>query len=167
MKMENNFSNGLEELINTLYNMVQEAWAVPLSADKCLVERERVLDILDEMKANLPGDLKTAQEIVERRNELLASGKREAEAIKKQAEEYARQLVKDDEIVVAARKKANDLISVAEMRSKELKKVANDYCDEMLKKSEDSLITVLDEIRKSRQQFRAIGASRRMPEEQE
>lgn len=167
MKMENNFSNGLEELINTLYNMVQEAWAVPLSADKCLVERERVLDILDEIKTSLPSDLKTAQDIVERRNELLASGKREAEAIKKQAEEYARQLVKDNEIVVAARKKANDMITLAETRSKELKKVANDYCDEMLKKSEESMITVLDELRKSRQQFRAIGASRHTTDEQE
>lgn len=163
--MENNFSNGIEELINTLYTSIQDAWGFPLNADKCVIERERTLDILDEIRANLPADLKTAQDIVERRNDLLASGKREAEIIKKQAEEYARQLVNESDIVVAARRKANDIIAMAENRANELKKLSTNYCDDAMKSTEDSITTVLEDIRKARQQFRSLNAKR--PDTQE
>lgn len=42
------------ELIETLYSMVTEAWGVPLGNDKCIVERENVLEILNEIKTRIP-----------------------------------------------------------------------------------------------------------------
>ena len=50
--------HGIEELIGTLYEMVQDAKNVPFSGDKCSLERERVLDLLDEISNKLPGELK-------------------------------------------------------------------------------------------------------------
>lgn len=64
-----------------------------------------MLDLLDELRSTLPNDLQAAQDIVAKRNDLLASGKREAEAIRRKAEEDARQMVSETEIVVAARKR--------------------------------------------------------------
>ena len=164
-KMENNLSNGMEEIISTLYNYIQDSWEVPMSGGKCWIEKERTLDMLDELRANIPNDIKAAQEIVERRNEILSSGKREAEIVRKQAEEYARQLVNESDIVVASRKKANEIISMAENRSNELKKVASIYCEDAMKNTEESLVSVLENIRKARQQFRSL--STRHNEEQE
>ena len=46
--------HGIEELIGTLYEMVQDARSVPFSSDKCAVEREKVLDLLDEISNQLP-----------------------------------------------------------------------------------------------------------------
>ena len=149
-------ANTLEELVNSLYDMVQDAWAIPLGADKCVIEREKALDILDEIRETMPQDLKMARDIVERRNDVLAAGKREADAIKKQAEEYARTLVNENEIVVEARKKANEMIMAAEARSRELKKAANEYCEDTMKRTEEVVTQALDEVRKSRQQFRQI-----------
>ena len=40
----------LEELVNSLYETIQDAKSVPLSAEKCVIERERVLDILDDIR---------------------------------------------------------------------------------------------------------------------
>ena len=77
----------LDELINSMYDMVQDAKGIPLAGEKCILERDRLLDLLDELRATLPNDLKTAQDIVEKRSEMLASGKREAESIRRQAEE--------------------------------------------------------------------------------
>ena len=96
----------LEELINRMYDMVQDAKGIPLAGEKCIVERDHMLDMLDELREALPNDLQQAQEIVAKRSEMLASGKREAEAIRRQAEEDARQMVSETEIVVAARRKA-------------------------------------------------------------
>ena len=73
--------NAIDELVSTLYEMVQDAGGIPLMSDRCVIEREKALDILDEIRANIPSDLKMAREIVEKRNEFITAGKREAEAI--------------------------------------------------------------------------------------
>ena len=56
--------------------MVQDAGAVPFT-DKCMLKRDHVLDMLDELRVSLPSDIKMAQDIVEKRNELIAAGKRD------------------------------------------------------------------------------------------
>lgn len=120
----------LDELINSMYDMVQDAKGIPLAGEKCILERDRLLDLLDELRATLPNDLKTAQDIVEKRSEMLASGKREAESIRRQAEEDARQMVSETEIVVAARRKAKEVQGNAEIQARELRRVTNEYCEE-------------------------------------
>ena len=82
--------HGIEELIGTLYEMVQDARSVPFSSDKCAVEREKVLDLLDEISNQLPGELKQAKTIVDSRSELITNAKREAENIMKSAQAPAR-----------------------------------------------------------------------------
>ena len=99
----------LDELINRMYDMVQDAKGIPLAGEKCILERDQMLDLLDELRSTLPNDLQAAQDIVAKRNDLLASGKREAEAIRRKAEEDARQMVSETEIVVAARRKAKEV----------------------------------------------------------
>ena len=47
-------ASGIEEILTTLYEMVQDAWSLPLGADKCVLERDKVLDLLDEMMGLLP-----------------------------------------------------------------------------------------------------------------
>lgn len=153
----------LEDLVNTLYEMVQDAWAMPLGADKCVIERDKVLDILDELRANLPSDLKMARDIVEKRNEVLAAGKREADALKKQAEEYARQMVAESEIVREAKKKSAEIIGNAEIKSRELRRVANAYCEDTLKRTEESVVIALDEVKKARQRFKQLAGSMDAP----
>ena len=141
----------LEELINRMYDMVQDAKGIPLAGEKCIVERDHMLDMLDELREALPNDLQQAQEIVAKRSEMLASGKREAEAIRRQAEEDARQMVSETEIVVAARRKAN-----AEIQARELRRVANEYCEDTLKRTEEAVALGLEEVRKARQRFKSI-----------
>lgn len=113
----------LDELINRMYDMVQDAKGIPLAGEKCILERDQMLDLLDELRSTLPNDLQAAQDIVAKRNDLLASGKREAEAIRRKAEEDARQMVSETEIVVAARKKAKEVQGNAEIQARELRRV--------------------------------------------
>ena len=134
----------LEELINSMYDMVQDAKNMPLSSDKCVLERDRLLDMLDELRAQLPADIKMAQDIVEKRNELVAAGKREAETIS------------ETEIVVAARKKAKEIVGNAEIQARELRRVANEYCEDALKRTEETLGGTLDGVRKARVQFKSL-----------
>ena len=92
--------NGIEELITKLYDMVQDARSLPLGADKCIVERDKVLDMLDEISNQLPGELKQAKTIVDSRNELIAKAKREAEGLYRAFGKAARTLPEGWRLVV-------------------------------------------------------------------
>ena len=148
--------HGIEELIGTLYEMVQDAKSVPFSSDRCALERERVLDLLDEISNRLPGELKQAKSIVESRSELITSAKREAEGILKQAQAQARQLVSQEAVYAEAKSQANEMVRAAQDKIKELKQVTNDYVDDSLRRTEEAVAESLAEIRESRSKFRAL-----------
>ncbi len=148
--------HGIEELIGILYEMVQDAKNVPFSGDKCSLEREKVLDLLDEISNQLPGELKQAKTIVESRSELITNAKREAEGILKSAQIQARQLVAQEEIYKEAKNQANEMVRAAQEKIKELKQVTNDYVDDALRKTEEAVAQSLAEIRDSRAKFRAL-----------
>ena len=78
--------NEVLELVEMLYTMIAEAWGVPLGNDKCIVEREKVLSLLDEIKAQLPVELAEAKRLVSARDEFISGAKREADSIRKAAE---------------------------------------------------------------------------------
>ena len=90
--------NNIEELISALYDTIQNARSMPLAPDKCIVERDALLDMLDEISAQLPGELKQSRTIVESRNELINQARHESESIIRQAQEKARQLVTQEAI---------------------------------------------------------------------
>ena len=143
-------ANGIEETITTLYEMVQDAWSLPLGAEKCVVERDKVLDLLDEISNQLPGELKQAKTIVESRNEVITNAKREAENILKQAEQRAKQMISREEVVKQAEQQAAEMMKAAQQKIKELRQVTNDYVDDAMKRTEDAISQSLSEIRESR-----------------
>ncbi len=147
-------ANNIEELISSLYEMVQSAWSLPLGADKCVVERDKVLDILDEISSQLPGEMKQAKTIVESRNEVITNAKKEAENILRQAEQRAKQLVSDEEIYREAKEQAAEMVRSAQGKIKELRQVTSDYVDDSLKRTEDALAEALAQVRDSRTKFR-------------
>ncbi len=143
----------LEELVNSLYETIQDAKNVPLSAEKCIIEREQVLDILDEIRANMPSDLKMAKEIVEARNSYMEEGRKEAAELRSKAEEYVRKTVNESAVVAAANAQAQEIVANAEKQAAQIRQVAERFCEERLNATEACAAASLDEIRKCRQQF--------------
>ena len=118
--MEERRDRSVDELLATLSDIISEAWTLPLSGDKCVVERERLLDIIEEIRSNLPSDFKQARMIIQSRDELIQSAKRESDVIRQQAEDKARALVNDNAITMAARSKAAEIMAETERRTSEL-----------------------------------------------
>lgn len=145
----------LEELINNIQEMVQEAWSLPLSGDKCVIERERMLDLIDELRSTLPKDIQMAAEIVHQRNQMMNDGRRELDTMRKRLEEEARRMLSKTEIMQEARRRAKEIIINAEHQARELRRAANEYCDESLHRTEEALNLSMDELKKARAQFRA------------
>ena len=80
-------ASGVEELMDLLYQLIDEAKGVPLSSDKCIIERDKALDLLDEIRGQFPMELSEAKKLIAGRNDYIASAKREADLVKRQAEE--------------------------------------------------------------------------------
>ena len=153
-------ASGVDELFDMLYSMIEEAKNMPLSSDKCVIERDRALDLLDDIRAQFPVELAEAQKLLAARNDYIASAKREADLIRQQAEEKAKQLIAEDQILNAAKQRSAEMLRQAEERTRELKKAANDYCEDALRRTEEAVAEAYDEIKKSRARFRAVaGAS--------
>ena len=145
-----------EDIIGALYDMVQDARSMPLAADKCILERDKVLDMLDEIIAQLPAELKQSRTIVESRNELIAQARREAENIVRQAQEQSKQMVTKEAIYVEAKKRSEELVGQTQAKIEQLRKAGNAYMDDSLRQTEEVVSKALAEIRETRMKFRTV-----------
>jgi len=145
-----------EDIIGALYDMVQDARSMPLAADKCILERDKVLDMLDEIIAQLPGELKQSRTIVESRNELIGQARREAETILREAQEKAKQMVTKEAIYIEAKKRSEELVGQTQNKINQLRKAGNEYMDESLRQTEEAIAQALTEVRETRMKFRTV-----------
>ena len=146
----------IDDIISALYDMVQDARALPLGADKCILERDKVLDMLDEIIAQLPAELKQARTIVESRNELIGQARREAEGLIRQAQEKAEQLVSQEAIYIEAKRQCQDMVMQTQVRMAELRKASNDYMDDALRRTEEAIALSLEDVKNTRDKFAAL-----------
>ena len=146
----------IEDIISALYDMVQDARALPLGADKCILERDKILDMLDEVIAQLPVELKQARTIVESRNELIGQARREAEALIRQAQDKAEKMVEEEAIYQEAKRQCQEMVLQTQTRMAELRKASNDYMDDALRRTEEAIALSLEDVRDTRTKFRAL-----------
>ena len=146
-------ATSVEELLNMLFDMVDEARNAPLSSEKCVIERDKALDLIEDAKAQLPVELAEARKVLNNRNELLSSAKREAEELQKRAENEARHLVSETEVMAVARQKASEMMAQADQKSKEMRTVANQYCEDVMRRAEEALGEAHAEMRRVQSKF--------------
>lgn len=173
-----NVTGTVDEMLSTLYQMVQDAWSLPLGADKCVLERDKVLDLLDEINNQLPSEFKQAKTVVDARNEIINSAKREAEAMMQQAEAKARELITQDALHIQAAQESENMMkdaeeqcsrmkSVTEKRLRDLKSTSLKYLLDALKDTEDTISTALASISAAKDQFVEILKQNEASEEEE
>ena len=149
----------IEDIISALYDMIQDARALPLGADKCILERDKVLDMLDEIIAQLPAEIKQSRTIVESRNELIGQARREAESIVREAQQKAKELVAQEAVYQEARRQCQEMYNKTQTRIAELRKASNEYMDDALRRTEEAIAQSLNQVQETRAKFRALAES--------
>ena len=145
----------VQRLLDMLYGMIDEAKSAAFSSEKCIINRDEALDLLDEVRAKLPLEIKKAQELVRAREEYVSAAKKEVEKMLRQAELDAKVIVSESETLQQARQRSSEIIRRAESRSKELYHVANTDTEDALSRTEEAIQMALDEVKESRVRFRA------------
>ncbi len=147
-------ASGINELIDQLYASITDAKGFPLSVDKCILERNNALDLLEEIRAQLPAEVAEAKRLVSAKAEVIRKTREEADQIRKDAGMEAARMVEKESIVIAAKKRAQEIIEEAEGKAAELRRASSAYADDVLRKTEETLNQSLDGVRRSRMSFR-------------
>lgn len=150
----------IEMLIEKLQDVVDNAFTLPLSGGKTVVDTEELKKIIDEMRNNLPQELRQAKNIANERTSIINKAKEEAEQIVRQAEERGKALVSQSEIVRNAQREADEIIFNADKKAENIQKAIDKYIDDVMSKTEKSLSDTLgnfkdkrkalDEVRKNK-----------------
>ena len=125
----------VNELLDTIEDTLEESAGMPLSGGKRIVDVEQIRDYLDEIRQNLPVELRQAQSIVSDRAQLIDSANAQAQAIVKKAEDRAR-------------------ILVSEAEARTVRQTVTDYCDNMLKTTEETMAENAAQVRNVRANLR-------------
>ena len=151
-------ATSVNELLDMLFEMIDEAKNAPLSSEKCVIERDKALDLIEEIKDQFPIELAEAKKILNARNEYVAAAKREADEIRKRAEIEANQMVDEAPVMNKARKMANELMAQAEQDAKKVRRSANEYCVDILRRTEEALADAHAEMTQTHARFRSAMA---------
>lgn len=146
----------VEMLIDELSQLIDEAWSLPLSGGKTVINAERARELIEEIKTNMPQEIRQAKNIAADRSAILTKAKEEAESIVQKAEERAKAMIAQNEIVRQAQQKAQEIVFDANQKAAEIKSAANSYIDTLLKKADDEMSANLAQLKKTREGLLAV-----------
>ena len=140
------------EIIDMMEETIDKASAVPLTG-KVMIDKEELIDYLQEIRLLYPDELKEAKWGKEERQRILSEAESRAEAIRKSAEETQMQLIDEHEITKCAYDKANELVNSATAKAMDIKTDTDQYVDEILNDVEHRLDLLIRKVREDRGYF--------------
>ncbi|MBP1556152.1 MAG: ATPase [Oscillospiraceae bacterium] len=154
----------LDKILDRMDDLLSESVSLPLSNRK-LVDVDRMQDLLDELRRNLPQEIKDAKGVVLDRDSILEQAENQAEDIIQKAEARARQMISEEEIFRAAKKASNEMVSAAQQKAKESERQAQEFSENALKKAEDALMVVFNQVKTARLSVRGNVPAREIEKE--
>ena len=151
----------LESILNELDEVLESAVTLPLTS-KCMVDAERIRDLIDDIRLNIPSEIKQARAVVADRNEILSMARQEAEELIRKAEERARALIAQEAIVRQAQERAQEVTSQAQIKARELRSASHSYSDKMLGDAEEALTEALKSVKTTRSALRSASSGNRL-----
>ena len=136
-------------LVDRIEEAMDSGRSVPLMRGR-LVDIDKVYEIIDEVRANFPDELKQARWIVKERQEMLEEAEKEANRILEEARDRADSMAAEQEIVRRAAEQAASILDEARQQEREIRLGAEDYADEMLANLEVNLGKLLTAVQRGR-----------------
>lgn len=142
----------LDELLEQFDEVLDSGFKFP--GKKTVVDVEKLRAVVDEIRLNIPAEIKQAKGIVADRTDIITNAKREADGIIRNAEERAKAMVAQEEIVKMAQQKAAEIVATAQTKSRDMRKAAQEFVDDIMRRADEGLTANLGEVRKTRSALR-------------
>jgi vacuolar-type H+-ATPase subunit H len=141
--------------IDEIIAMTENARSVPMSRN-CMIDRGELIGMLDQLRSELPTELRRSVALLEERDKILDSGRQEAERIISEGEAEHGRLVSINEITVSAEHEATRIITDARTEAQRLREEVDDYVDTALANFEQFLTRSLASIERGRDKMHAL-----------
>jgi hypothetical protein len=129
----------VEALLRRLHELIDSARPAPLSTQQVKVDRDELLDLLDQAIERLPDEVRSARWLLKERDEFLAREQRQADDILAAARGQAERMVQRSEVMKAAEAKARRVVEKARAEASRQRNEADDFCDKRLAQFETVL----------------------------
>ena len=139
------------EIVDMIEETVNKASTVPLTG-KIMLDKEEILDYIQEMRLVYPEELKTAKWVQNERQRIIDEAEERADKIRRSAEEEQEKLIDEHEITRKAYEKADAIRDMSEQEAKDLKMDTDRYVDEILADVEHRLDLLLRKVREDREE---------------
>ncbi|WP_217162240.1 cell division initiation protein [Streptomyces sp. AC512_CC834] len=146
----------VQNKLDEITAMVSGARAMPMSAS-CVVNRAELLSMMEELRAELPGSLAQAQELIGDREQLVAQARQEADRIIEGAHTERGSLIADTEVARRSQAEADRILAEARQEAEEVRAEADDYVDSKLANFEVVLTKTLGSVGRGREKLLGTG----------
>lgn len=133
-------------LVDRLEELLNQSRPFPFTHN-VIVDEDRMLDIIDQMRVAIPDEVKKAQQVLAQRDRTQAQAQEEANRTLAIAREKSEQLLERDAIVQAAQARADQLIAQARAECERTRQDADNYVLETLTRLEMELDRILNQVR--------------------
>lgn len=141
-------------LVDRLEELFNESRPIPLTHN-VIVDEDRFLDIIDQMRISIPEEVKKAQQVYTQKDRILAQAQEEANRTLALAREKADQLVEKDGLAQEAQKRAGQILEQARMEAENIKVGADQYAMDSLLNLEMELERIMNQVRNGIQMLEA------------
>jgi len=135
----------LLDYLDQIEDILDASKSIPFT-NKISIEKDRIYDVMNEIRLNLPTELRHAQRIIEDHDKIVAEARTKAASLLKEAEDEAKLLTEEHEIYRRANESATDLLEESKKSARELRLNAMYYADEILEKTENMVQETMDNL---------------------
>ncbi len=143
------------DLLDALEDELESGNTMPFTG-KVLIDRDVCLDIIRDIRLNLPDEIKQSEWIKSEKQRILMDAQREAELMLKEAEQHMKSLIEENEITQQAYQQSREIIENAQNTAKEIRLGARDYADALLGEVEGYIQKQLDILIENRNQLKSM-----------
>ena len=133
-------------LVDRLEELFNNSRAIPLTHN-VIVDEDKFLDIIDQMRISIPEEVKKAQEVFTKKDRYMAQAQEEANRTLQLARDKASDLIDKEALVSDARRRADQIVDQARMDAENVKAGADQYAQESLFNLEHAMEQLLTQVR--------------------
>ena len=144
------------EHINKLEDLVAQAKRVPITG-RAMIDADRLIELIDQMRLAVPRNVQEAEEVLDRREQIINQTMLDARRVRASAQTEARTLVDESELTRSAKKRADEIVAEGEERAARILQIAeqqarkkmagvDQYAQDSLVQLEQQLLNVLNTV---------------------
>lgn len=142
------------EIIDMMEDVIEKAVTLPFSG-RALIDKDELVDLMQEVRLHLPEDFKQAKWIKEDRQRILDEANKEVASIIKNAEEQMASMIDDHEITQKAYAQANEIVAAAQNNAMELRNGTRQYADDVMASLEARIEKLLNVVHENRKELKS------------